>query len=106
LLVFQCDFVVADMTATFSSPLVQHDGLAATTRELFVPRSISHQRAFAMMVMGQSVSAREAREAGFVNLVVATGHALVEARNVAREIAALPAEAVAMSRRLLRRPGE
>jgi enoyl-CoA hydratase/carnithine racemase len=48
------------------------------------------------------MSAREAHEAGFVNLVVATGHALIEARNVAREIAALPAEAVAISRRLLR----
>jgi enoyl-CoA hydratase/carnithine racemase len=46
LLVFHCDFNVADTTATFSSPLVQHDGLAATARELLVPRSISHQRAF------------------------------------------------------------
>jgi hypothetical protein len=51
-LVFHCDFVVSDTTAMFSSPLVQQDGVAHAARELFVPRSISHQRAFAMMVMG------------------------------------------------------
>jgi enoyl-CoA hydratase/carnithine racemase len=106
LLAFHCDFVVADTTATFSSPLVQRDGITGAARKLFVPRSISHQRVFAMMVMGQSMSAREAHEAGFVNLVVGAGHALVEARNVARRIAALPAEAVAISRRLLRRSAE
>jgi enoyl-CoA hydratase/carnithine racemase len=106
LLVFHCDFVIVDATATFSSPLVKHDDIAVAARELFVPRSISHQRAFAMMVMVRSMSAREAYEAGFVNLIVAPGHALAEARHVAREIAALPAEAVAISRSLLRRPAD
>jgi enoyl-CoA hydratase/carnithine racemase len=106
LLVFHCDFVIADTTATFSSPLVRRDGLVSAAHKLFVPRSISHQRAFAMMVMGQSMSANEACEAGFVNLVVAPGHALAEARHVARQIAALPAEAVAISRKLLRQSDE
>jgi len=49
------------------------------------------------------MSAREAHEAGFVNLVVGAGQALVEARKVARQIAALPAQTVAIFRRLLRR---
>ena len=37
----------------------------------------------------------EAREAGFVNEVVAAGHAFIEAQKVAREISELPPEAVA-----------
>jgi enoyl-CoA hydratase/carnithine racemase len=48
------------------------------------------------------MSAEEGRQAGFVNLVVPPGHAIVEAQKVAREICELPAEAVAISRKLLK----
>jgi enoyl-CoA hydratase/carnithine racemase len=67
---------------------------------------MGHQRAFAMLVMGRKFSAEEAREAGFVNVVVAPGHTEGEARKVAREICALPAEAVAITRKLLKLPPE
>src|SRR4029077_2604826 len=73
---------------------------------LLVPQVIGHQRAFAMLVMGRSMNAEDAREAGLVNQVVPTGHALVESQKVAREISALPADAVAISRRLLKLPTE
>ena len=52
------------------------------------------------------MSAEDAREAGFVNTVVPPGHAVVEARKVAREVCAMPAEAVAISRKLLKLPTE
>jgi len=56
--------------------------------------------------MGRPMSAEEGRQAGFVNMVVPPGHALVEAQKVAREICELPPEAVAISRRLLKPPTE
>jgi enoyl-CoA hydratase/carnithine racemase len=59
-----------------------------------------------MLVMGRSMSAEDAREAGFVNAVVPPGHAVDEARKVARELCALPADAVAISRKLLKLPPE
>src|SRR6201985_3915517 len=65
-----------------------------------------HQRAFRALVMGRPMSAEEGRQAGFVNTVVPPGHAIVEAQKVAREICELPAEAVAISRRLLKLPTE
>jgi enoyl-CoA hydratase/carnithine racemase len=52
------------------------------------------------------MTADDARDAGFVNVVVAPGHTEAEARKVAREICALPAEAVAISRKLLKLPPE
>jgi enoyl-CoA hydratase/carnithine racemase len=67
---------------------------------------VGHQRAFAMLVMGRSMSAEGAREAGFVNTVVPPGHAVTEARKIAREICELPADAVAISRKLLKLPTE
>ena len=101
-MLFHCDYVLASKTATFSTPLI-HLGLvpeAAST--LLMPRTMGHQRAFAMLVMGRTIDADHAREAGFVNEVVAPGHTEAEARKVAREICDLPAEAVAMTRRLLK----
>jgi enoyl-CoA hydratase/carnithine racemase len=59
-----------------------------------------------MLVMGRTVSAEEAQVAGLVNVVVSPGHTEAEARKVAREICALPAEAVAISRKLLKLPPE
>ena len=45
-------------------------------------------------------------DASLVDLVVSPGHAVVEAKKVAREICALPADAVAISRKLLKLPTE
>jgi enoyl-CoA hydratase/carnithine racemase len=59
-----------------------------------------------MLVMGRTLNAEDARAAGFVNAVVAPDQLEAEARKVAREIAALPAEAVAASRKLLRHAPE
>jgi enoyl-CoA hydratase/carnithine racemase len=65
-----------------------------------------HQRAFSLLVMGRPMSAEEARSAGLVNVVVPPGHAIVEAQKAAREICALPTEAVAVARKLLKLPTE
>jgi enoyl-CoA hydratase/carnithine racemase len=101
-MLFHCDYVLASPSATFSTPFIHLGLVPEGASSLLVPRTMGHQRAFAMLVMGRTVSAEEAREAGFVNTVVATGHTETEARKVAREICALPAEAVALSRKLLK----
>lgn len=105
-MLFHCDYVLASTSATFSTPFIHLGLVPEGASSLLAPRTMGHQRAFAMLVMGRTVSAEEAREAGFVNTVVATGHTETEARKVAREICALPAEAVALSRKLLKPPPE
>jgi len=101
-MLFHCDYVVASTTATFSTPFIHLGLVPEGASSLLAPRAMGHQRAFAMLVMGRSLSAEDARTAGFVNAVVAPGQTEAEARKVAREISALPAEAVAISRKLLR----
>jgi enoyl-CoA hydratase/carnithine racemase len=98
--------VIASTTASFSSPFIQYGLVPEGASSLLLPRMAGHQRAFSMLVMGRSMSAVEAREAGFVNVVVPPGHAIVEAQKAAREICALPPDAVAVSRRLLKLPTE
>lgn len=103
-LLFHCDYVLASTTAMFSTPFIQLGLVPEGASSLLAPRTMGHQRAFGMLVMGHKVSAEQAREAGFVNAVVAPGHTEEEARKAARELCALPAEAVALSRKLLRPP--
>jgi len=105
-MVLHCDYVLAGATASFSCPFVQFGLVPEGASSLLLPRMAGHQRAFAMLVMGRSMSAEEARLAGFVNVVVPPGHAVVEAQKAAREICALPPDAVAISRKLLKLPTE
>jgi enoyl-CoA hydratase/carnithine racemase len=105
-LLFHCDYVVASELASFSTPFIHLGLVPEGASSLLAPRTMGHQRAFEMLVMGRPLSAEAAHAAGFVNVVVAPGQAEAEARKVAREISALPAEAVAISRRLLKLPPE
>lgn len=105
-MVFHCDYVVASTTASFSSPFIQYGLVPDGATSLLVPQMVGHQRAFSMLVMGRPMTAEDAREAGLVNMVVSPGHAVVEAKKVAREICALPADAVAIARKLLKLPTE
>jgi enoyl-CoA hydratase/carnithine racemase len=105
-MLFHCDYVVASTIASFSSPFLQYGLVPEGATSLLVPQMVGHQRAFAMLMMGRPMSAEAAREAGFVNQVVPPGHAVVEAQKVAREICALPPDAVAISRKLLKLPTE
>ena len=101
-MLFHCDYVLASTSATFSAPYIRLGLVPVGASSLLMPRTMGYQRAFAMLVMGRTFTAAEAHTAGFVNTVVPPGHTETEARKVAREICKLPAEAVAISRKLLR----
>lgn len=101
-MLFHCDHVIASTTATFTTPFIHLGLVPEGASSLLAPRAMGHQRAFAMLVMGRTLSAEDARAAGFVNTIIAPGLLEEEARKAAREICALPTEAVAISRKLLR----
>ena len=105
-MLFHCDYVLASTAATFSTPFIHLGLVPEGASSLLMPRTMGYQRAFAMLVMGRTMTAEEAHIAGFVNTVVPPGHTEVEAHKVARDICRLPAEAVAISRKLLRTPPE
>jgi enoyl-CoA hydratase/carnithine racemase len=105
-MLFHCDYVLASTAATFSTPFIQLGLVPEGASSLLMPRTMGYQRAFAMLVMGRTFTAEQAETAGFVNVVVSPGHTETEARKVARDICKLPAEAVAISRKLLRLPPE
>lgn len=105
-MLFHCDYVLASTAATFQTPFLQLGLVPEGASSLLMPATMGHQRAFATLVMGRTMTAHDAHIAGLVNTVVSPGHTEVEAHKVAREICRLPAEAVAISRKLIRTPPE
>lgn len=101
-MLLHCDYVVAAETATFATPFTRLGLLPEAGSSLLGPRRMGHARAFALLVMGRPLSAAAAKEAGLVNEVVDAAAVDDTAMATAREIAALPAGAVAQSRALLR----
>jgi len=101
-MLLHCDFAVAGTDARFSTPFVHLGLVPEAASSLLAPRLMGHRRAFSLLAMGRPMDAAEAKTAGLVNLVVAAGEVEAEAMKAAREIAALPPEALAASRRLLR----
>jgi enoyl-CoA hydratase/carnithine racemase len=101
-MLLHCDHVVAGTDARFSTPFVHLGLVPEAGSSLLAPRRIGHARAFALLAMGRSLDAAAAHAAGIVNTVVAPCDVDAEAMKAAHEIAALPAAALAATRRLLR----
>ncbi len=101
-MLLHCDYVVAASSATFATPFTRLGLVPEAASSLLAPRRMGHARAFALLVMGRPLTAAAAKEAGLVNEVVDAARVEETAMAAAREIAALPAGAVAQSRALLR----
>jgi enoyl-CoA hydratase/carnithine racemase len=101
-MLLHCDYVVAADDARFTTPFVHLGLVPEAGSSLLGPRLMGTRRAFELLVMGRPFDAATARSVGLVNAVVAAAQVEAEAMKAAREIAALPAEAVAVSRRLIR----
>jgi enoyl-CoA hydratase/carnithine racemase len=101
-MLLHCDYVVAATNATFATPFTKLGLIPEAASSLLGPMRMGHARAFALLVMGQSMSAEEARAAGLINAVVDPAALEATVLQAAREISALPAGAVALARKLLR----
>ncbi len=101
-LLFHCDLVYATPDATFATPFLDLGLVPEAGSSLLMPRGMGYQRAFEMLVLGERFSAERAREAGFVNALVAAGDLEATALGAARRLASKPPEALAIARRLLR----
>jgi len=101
-MLFHCDHVVASTDATFTTPFLKLALMPEAASSLLAPMRMGYSRAFSMLVMGRPLTAEDAKQAGLVNTVVPPAEVDATAMQAAREIAALPAGALAISRALMR----
>ncbi len=97
-LVATCDLAVASTAATFATPGV-NIGLFCSTPMVALSRNVARKHAMEMLLLGESLSAEDARLHGLVNRVVPAGHALAEATRIAEMIAGKSSLTVAIGKK-------
>jgi enoyl-CoA hydratase/carnithine racemase len=99
------DLVVAGRGSRFQLPFVDLGLVPEAASTLLLPRVAGYQRAAELLLLGDAFDADTARQVGFVNRVVEDGQALAAARELAARLAAKPAAALALTKKLLRDSG-
>lgn len=97
-----CDLVVAARSARFVMPFTSLGLVPEAASSLLFPRLLGHQRASALLLLGEPMDAATALAWGFVNQVVPDAELLGVARGLAGRLAALPPQAVQMTRNLIK----
>jgi enoyl-CoA hydratase/carnithine racemase len=101
-MLLHCDYVVAGANSRFSTPFTKLGLVPEAASSLLGQMRMGHSRAFELLVMGHPFSTEQAKAAGLLNAVVDAAALDDTALQAAREIAALPAGAVALARKLMR----
>ncbi len=102
-LLMHCDLVYASPRASFATPFLDLGLVPEAASSLLMPAVMGYARAFEMLVLGETFSADRAREAGFVNGVVAADTLEDHVLAVARRLAAKPPGALGIAKRLMAR---
>ena len=96
------DIVIAARSARFVMPFTSLGLVPEAASSLLFPRLVGHQRASALLLLGDPLDAETARDWGFVNQVVADEDLMSTARSVAARLAALPPTSVRQTKDLIK----
>ena len=96
------DLVIAAASARFLMPFTSLGLVPEAASSLLFPRLVGHQRASALFLLGEPISAQTACEWGFVNQVVADADLMSTARSYANRLAALPPASVRQTKNLIK----
>lgn len=97
-----CDLIVAARSARFVMPFTSLGLVPEAGSSLLFPRLVGLQRANALLLLGEPLSAETAQEWGFVNQVVDAPDLMPTARALAARLAALPPQAMRLTKQLIR----
>ncbi len=101
-LLLHCDMIIAANNAKFKLPFTQLGLCPEAGSTLLLTRLIGQNRAFELMILGNTFSAEQALQYGIANQVCLPEELLSIAEKIASTIARLPSDAVMTSRKLIR----
>ena len=102
-MLFHCDLVYAAEGTRFQMPFVNLGLVPELGSSLTVPALVGHQRASALLLLGQPFDAQAACAMGLVNEVVKADELVDRAMAVAQALAVHPPTAVRLTKALLKR---
>lgn len=101
-MLFHCDLVYATPDAQLSMPFVGLGLVPEAGASLLAPAALGHAKAASMLLLGEPLDAASAERAGLVTAIIPDDLLLAHARAKAAALAAQPAKALAVTRRLMR----
>ncbi len=101
-LLFHCDMAIAAPQARFKTPFLDLGLLPEAASTLIGPAAMGYKKAFALLAMGESLSGKEALEAGLVSELSGEDDLEQRALEMAERVASRPPEAMAITRKLMR----
>src|SRR5262249_20959507 len=101
-ILMHCDMIVAARSARFVMPFTSLGLVPEAASSLLFPRLLGTQRASALLLLGEPLDAETAFQWGLVNRVVDNAMLMETTRQMAHRLAAMPPEAVRLTKRLIR----
>ena len=101
-LLFHCDLVYASEACFLQLPFTRLGVCPEAGSSFLLPKQLGYQRAAELLLLGDRFSASKAQEYGIVNEVLPQNEYLDFALEKARELAALPSQAVQTSKKLMK----
>lgn len=96
-----CDVVIASENASFIQAFSKIGLIPDSAGTFFLPRLIGFQKASALMMLGDKVSAQDAEKMGMVYKVISSENFLEEVNAIANTLANMPTKALGLTKRLL-----
>ncbi|MCZ4319861.1 enoyl-CoA hydratase-related protein [Aequorivita viscosa] len=96
-----CDIVIATENASFIQAFSKIGLVPDSAGTFFLPRLIGFQKASALMMLGDKVSAQDAEKLGMVYNVVSSENFLDQVISTANTLAKMPTKALGLTKRLL-----
>lgn len=105
-LALACDFRIASEKASFIEAFI-HVGLVPDSGNLyFLPRLVGHAKAMELAVLGEKISAQEAKELGLVTKTVSEEEFMLEVETFAEKLANMPTKAIGLIKRYMNKSWE
>ena len=96
-----CDVVIASENASFIQAFSKIGLIPDSAGTFFLPRLIGFQKASALMMLGDKVSAQDAEKMGMIYKVISSENFSEEVNTIANTLANMPTKALGLTKRLL-----
>jgi len=96
-----CDVVIASENASIIQAFSKIGLIPDSAGTFFLPRLIGFQKASALMMLGDKVSAQDAEKMGMIYKVISSENFLEEVNAIANTLANMPTKALGLTKRLL-----
>lgn len=103
---FACDITIASSSATFIQSFSKIGLIPDSAGTFFLPRLIGHQRATALMMLGEKITAEQAYNFGLIYQVIDDASLQLKALSIAQQLAALPAVGLGLTKTALNKSFE